>query len=316
MTTRFIQGLDNVDDALRGGVVTIGNFDGVHRGHQLILQTARALGDAGGVPVVAVTFDPPPDVVLRRDDALRRLTPHHVKCELLGGCGADAVVTAQPAAELLEMRADEFVTQVVVAMFAPAHVVEGQNFRFGRDRAGGAELLARAGRRHGFDVQVVEPVMAEIDGRPVRISSTRIRGLIAAGRIAQANRCLGRSFALYGRVMPGSGHGRLLQFPTANIAPVEQVVPPDGVYAGAAEVAGDRFAAAVSIGHKPTLGPSRQRHVEAFLIDAEGDYYDQELSLELFARLRDQRRFDSTEELSAQIARDVDRVRQRYEQRV
>ncbi|MBS3734214.1 MAG: riboflavin biosynthesis protein RibF [Phycisphaerae bacterium] len=316
MSARLIQGLQNVDDALRGGVVTVGNFDGVHRGHQSILQTARALADASDAAVAAVTFDPPPDGVLRPGHVVQRLTPHRVRCEHLAVAGADAVVAIRAEPRVLNMLPEDFIVEVLVARFAPRHVVEGCNFRFGRDRGGDVETLARFGSRHGFDVHVVEPVMVEIDGTPVRVSSTRIRRLVADGRIEQANSCLGRAFTLYGTVRAGAGHGRLLKFPTCNIDPVEQVVPADGVYAAVAIVDGARHAAAVSIGNKPTLGPAPRREVEAFLLDADGDYYDRELALALYARLRDQRRFDGAEQLSAQIAKDVARVRDICEQRV
>lgn len=309
MTERFHHGLDAIPEALCGGVLAIGNFDGVHRGHQRIVQTARELAGQGAGPVLAMTFDPPPDVVIRPNDKLRRLTPHKHKCELLAAAGADAVVTARATRQLLGMEPDAFAEQVIARRLAPRHVVEGPNFRFGRRRAGDVAALAAAGERLGFEVHVVEPVFTEIDGEPWRVSSTRVRELIAQGRIEAAARCLGRPYALYGPVLPGAGQGRLLSFPTANIDPPEQIVPADGVYAGIAEVGGGRHAAAVSIGNKPTLGPAPERVVEAFLLDGTGDYYGQELKLELLARVRDQERFRSAEQLSDQIAKDVARVR-------
>ena len=158
-------------------------------------------------------------------------------------------------------------------------------------------------------VQAVEPVTEVIDGEAERISSTMIRRLVDEGRVEEAGRCLGRDFALFGRIEPGEGKGRLLDFPTANIDPGEQVCPADGVYAGVAEIGGRRFMAAVSIGNKPTLGPAPRRYVEAFLLDARDDYYDKEMALSFRRRLREQRRFSGMEELKARIAKDVENVR-------
>jgi len=299
-----------VGDKLRGCVLTIGNFDGVHLGHTRIIQTARALGQAHRAPVAALTFEPPPDLVIRPDDEPKRLTPHEEKCRLLLAAGCDYVITARADRRLLSMSADEFILIVIVARFAPRHLVEGENFFFGRGRSGSIETLRAASIRAGYTLHVVAPAMVELAGGPARISSTLIRGLVAAGDIEQANRCLGREFALFGRVRAGEGRGRLLEYPTANIAPAGQVCPADGVYAGRAEVAGVTTAAAISIGAQPTFGPGRKRSVEAFLLNAGGDYYDERMVLSFHRFLRPQRRFDSAEQLKAQMAKDIERVRE------
>ena len=310
MNGRLIQGLDAVADPLRGCVLTIGNFDGVHLGHQRILQTARALADAERSRVVALTFDPPPDLVLRPEDEPQRLTPHNERCRLLLEGGCDCVVTAGADMKLLRMAPEEFILRVIVARFAPRHVVEGEDFFFGRGRSGNVETLRLAGSRAGYILHVVAPAMQELPEGPVRVSSTLIRRLIAAGRIEHANRCLGRDFTLYGCVRAGQGRGRVLEFPTANLEVAGQICPADGVYAGLAEAAGVRTAAAISIGDKPTFGPGQRRCVEAFLLEAGGDYYDEYMALGFRRRLRDQRRFAGAEELKAQIAKDVQRVRE------
>jgi riboflavin kinase/FMN adenylyltransferase len=189
--------------------------------------------------------------------------------------------------------------------------VEGASFRFGRGRAGGVETLRRAGASGGFELHLTDPVRIPLGGGEEVVSSTLIRRLVAAGRVADAARCLGRDFCLYGRVVPGSGLGRSLEYPTANLALGEQVCPGDGVYAGRAAVAGAEFAAAISIGTKPTFPETRQAGptVEAFLLDASGDYYGQTMALSFARRLRDQRRYEGPEALKAQMARDVETVR-------
>ena len=303
-------GLDCVPDSARGCVLSVGNFDGVHLGHQRICSTARSLADPAGLGVVAITFDPLPDAVFHPDHAHQRITPVDQEARLLGQAGADHVVCLRTDRALLGMPARQFVDEVIVAKFAPRHVVEGRDFAFGASRAGTVDLLRQAGGQAGFEVHVVDEVMMDLPEGPDRISSTLIRMLLRAGRIEDANRCLGREFALYDRIVPGQGHGRVLEFPTANIHPSEQILPADGVYAGRATIDGRRFAAAVSIGRKPTFGPAEQTYVEAFLIDGEGDFYGQAMELSFVGRLRDQMKFETTEALRAQIACDVARVRE------
>lgn len=309
---RCILGLDPLPDALRGGVLTIGNFDGVHLGHQRILRGARELAGEAGLPVVAMTFEPPPDLVLRPEDAPQRLVPPEEKRRLLRAHGADWVVTVPAEPKLLAMEPAEFTEKVIARRLAPRHVVEGRSFFFGRGRSGTIETLREAGPGAGFQAHVAEPVTLALDGREQVVSSTLIRGLVAAGRVEDAGRCLGREFTLYGRVVPGRRVGRALEFPTANLSPGEQVRPGDGVYAGRAAIRGLSYAAAISVGTQPTLTGGGDAHwaVEAFLLDAEGDFYDEAMALGFVRRLRDQRRFDGVEPLRAQMSEDVARVRQ------
>ncbi len=309
MTDRFIQSLEQVPPGARGCVLTMGNFDGVHVGHRRILQSARQLADEISAPVVAMTFDPPPDLVLRPADKSQRITPHRQKCELLVEAGADIVVTARVDAALLGMSADEFIDGVIVARFAPRSVVEGQNFFFGRRRSGTVETLRQVGPRKGFDVHVIDPVTLELEGMNQRVSSTVIRGLIASGDVADAARCLGRPFTLYSRIVAGSGRGRKLDFPTVNLAAGEQIIPADGVYAGRAEIDGKNFIAAISIGRKPTFGEA-DHTVEAHLVDAEGDFYGRDIVLCFVRLLREQRAFGDSQSLKAQIEKDINRVRE------
>jgi len=291
-------------------VLTIGNFDGVHVGHRRIIDIAASLANGGSV--VAMTFDPPPDLVLHPANAPLRVAPQAVKNRLLLDAGCDFVVTVPASLEMLSMTPDEFARRIIIDAFAPRHVVEGPNFFFGRKRSGSIVTLAEIGRRAGFEVHVAEPVHLELSDGPKLASSTLIRHLVAEGRVADAALCLGRPFTLYGRVVRGRGMGRVLEYPTANLELGDQVIPADGVYAGVAEVRGESCAAAISVGTAPTFRSDAQslRTVEAFLLKASGDLYDASMALALTQRLREQRRYDSPEALKAQMARDVEQVRQ------
>jgi len=311
MDKRCIQGLDSMPAAARGCVLTIGNFDGVHVGHRRIVEIARSLADGGSV--VAMTFDPAPDLVLRPADAPLRVVPQAVKRRLLLNAGCDFVVTVPASIEMLSMTPDEFAQRIIIDAFAPQHMVEGPNFFFGRKRAGSIDTLGEIGRQAGFEVHVAEPVNLELfDGKRL-VSSTLIRHLVTEGRLADAASCLGRPFTLYGRVVRGRGIGRELEYPTANLQLGDQVVPADGVYAGLAEVRGETCAAAISIGKAPTFSSESEaqvrRTVEAFLLKPAGDLYDADMTLAFTRRLREQRRYDNPEALKAQMALDVEQVR-------
>lgn len=310
MDDHCITGLDSVPNEARGGVLTVGNFDGVHLGHQRIVTTARGLADAEGSAVTALTFDPPPDLLLHPDHAGRRITTHQQRCWLLRQAGADWVVTARTDSTLLAMTAEAFIKEAIVDKFAPRHIVEGDNFFFGKGREGNVRTLQQWQKRGSFTVHVIEPVTLDFADGPRRVSSSLVRQFIAAGRVEDAARCLGRPFALSGEIIPGQGKGRVLQFPTANIDPGQQVCPADGIYAGMATIEGKTFVVAISIGNKPTLGPIDYSVVEAYLLDAQGDYYGRQIELGFIARLRDQQKFDSLEALQEQIAKDVEHVRQ------
>jgi len=300
---------ESASRSLSGCVLTIGNFDGVHRGHQQLLQAARRQAEAARGPVVAVTFDPPPDRVLRPEDVPERIVPADQKEYLLRRAGADQVVTLRADRALLAMTPEEFIDRIIVEKFAPAHVVEGPNFFFGKKRGGNVEILAEAGRRKGFEVHIIEPLRLELAGDSVRVSSTLIRRLLAEGKVEPAAECLGREFTLYGRVVGGFRRGRLLSYPTVNLDCGEQITPADGIYAGWATIVDGRRPAAISLGNNPTFGPT-ERTIEAFLLNAEGDFYDESMALGFVRRLRDQKRFADGEALKAQISRDVERVQE------
>jgi riboflavin kinase / FMN adenylyltransferase len=303
-------------------VITIGTFDGVHRGHAALLARARAAADAAGpgTRAVALCFDPHPSTVLRPEATPARLTTFDNRAALLRDLGADEVVRLEPTREFLAQTPEAFVASLV-ERFAPVAFVEGPDFRFGRGRAGTLDRLRQLGRGHGFEVQVVEPVFVALDDcSVVAASSTIARWLLEHGRVRDATRVLGRPYSLAGSVVRGDRRGRSIGFPTANLDHAT-MAPADGVYAGLAHLDdGRRFAAAVSVGTKPTFNGSA-RAVEVFLLDAspsaaaagsgiEGlPEYGWNLRLEMLGWVREQVRFDSVERLVEQMARDCARIR-------
>ncbi len=309
MACVLVKGLDDLPDAAHGCVLSIGNFDGVHRGHQQILSLARRLADERKTHLLCVTFDPPPAALVRADHVRQLITPLAVRCALLRQHGADFCGVVQTSLEFLSIEADEFVRQVQAKLRCVA-MVEGPDFFFGKGRHGNVELLRSLAVELHFEVAQVAPEMIELPGAgAVRVSSSLIRRLITQGDVEQAATCLGRSFVLYGRVVAGEQRGRQLNFPTANVDAGDMVLPGDGVYAGRAAVAGRQFASAISIGVKPTFG-AMARCVEAHLLDAQGDFYDQGIEVTFLQRLRGQQKFASAEELTTQISKDVQRARE------
>lgn len=312
MMNKCLESLDDVGLEVRGCSLAIGNFDGVHLGHQQIIQTARSLAQPEGHRVVALTFSPAPEQILRPGKPAPRLLPHDRKCHALLEAGADVVVTAPATHELLAMPARQFVEEIIVKRFGALHMVEGNDFRFGAKRGGDVGLLNLMGCHYGFAVHVVGSVTLDLPHGhgPVRITSTLIRKLVADGHVDTAMRCMGRPYTLYNTVIPGEGKGRLMDFPTANIHAGDQVVPADGVYAGRARIEGKNYPAAISVGHKITMGPTHELYIEAFLLDAQGDFYGQTMAMSFLRRLRGQEKFADMTALREQIARDVQQVRE------
>lgn len=296
-------------------VITIGNFDGVHRGHAALLREARRL--AGNGRVVALTFHPHPIAVLRPALAPAALTTFEYRCELLRAAGADEVVRLDPTPELLNLSPEEFVERLI-AEHHPAAVVEGTDFRFGRARAGDTDALRRLGRERGLEVSVINPVEIDLsDQTIVTASSTIVRWLVARGRVTDAARVLGREYVLTGNVVRGDRRGREIGFPTANLS-TECLLPGDGVYAGRALLPdGRELSAAIHVGPRATFA-SAARTVEAFVMDWRGplddgwagaEEYGWPLRLAFTAFLRDQAKFESIAALVEQIERDVARAR-------
>ena len=292
--------------------VTVGNFDGVHRGHAAILAACRARVGAEG-RVVAVTFEPTPVEVLRPAAAPPRLMSADGRVAALRAAGADAVEVLEPGPDLLGLSAEAFV-EMVLATHRPSAWVEGPDFRFGKGRAGDMERLAALGAKRGFVAVTVPRVTATLGDQTVApVSSSLVRWLVGRGRVADAAATLGRPFALTGDVVRGEQRGRTIGVPTANVAlgdAARVALPADGVYAAWASVAGDdaRWPAAVSVGVKPTFGKVGLT-VEAHLIGFAGDLYGRSLTLKFTRWVRGQYAFGGVEALTAQLGRDIATVR-------
>lgn len=287
----------------RGHVATIGNFDGVHRGHQALVHAASQLARRQGTLATAITFDPHPVTLLRPEVQLVPLTTLEDRCQLLGQAGAARVLILETTRRLLKLGADEFFATVMGDRLRLRGLVEGQTFYFGHNREGTPERLAALCAQAGLPLEVVPPVLAE----EAPVSSSRVRQAVAQGDLAEAILCLGRPHWVSGRVVRGQQRGRTLGVPTANLGELKVLLPPEGVYAGRCELRGHGYAAAINLGPNPTFGEA-VRKFEVHLLDFSGDLYDQELKVEMLARIRGVRSFPSVDALKQQLADDCKRV--------
>jgi riboflavin kinase / FMN adenylyltransferase len=306
------RGLDSVPPGWGRCVVTIGMFDGVHRGHQRTIDRAVEKARTVGLPSVVLTFDPHPSEVVRPGSHPPMLTSSRYKAELLEALGVDAMCVLPFTVDFSRMSPDEFVHAVLVEHLHAAAVVVGENFRYGHKAAGDVAALTAAGRRFGFRVEG-----APLQGSDETTwSSTYVRSCVDAGDVRAAAAALGREHRVEGVVVRGDRRGRQIGYPTANVEPLPwSAVPADGVYAGrlvrGTGSGADRLPAAVSIGTNPTFA-GRERRVEAFVLDAEPglDLYGEHVGVTFVERLRDTQRFDGADALVAQMERDVERTRE------
>ncbi len=291
-----------------GTVVTIGNFDGVHRGHQRLIDAARARAAALGVPLVAITFEPHPLALVAPARAPARLTTEVEKLALLERFRVDHAIVLASTPELIATPAEQFVEDLVRAC-RPREIVEGPTFNFGAARRGSVDTLRRLGAALGFAVHVVEELCADDRREHEAINSSAIRAALAAGDVEHARAMLGRPHRIAGVVGHGEHRGTELGFPTANIDAIAQLVPAHGVYAAIAQSDDAELSlAAVNIGPQPTFDQLAPR-VEAHLLDFAGDLRGRRIGLHLLRRLRSQERFDGVAALIAQLERDVSAVR-------
>ena len=288
--------------------VVIGNFDGVHLGHQHVVREARAAADADGLRVVAVTFDPHPMAVLRPEHAPTTITDLETRAELLRAAGVDDVVALPFDRDVASWSPHEFAVRVLTRALHAAVVVVGANFRYGSKASGDVATLAASGKELGF-----RAVGVPLDGDPQVWSSTYVRACLAAGDVAGAAQALGRPFVVRGVVVRGDQRGRGLGFPTANVpAGTLTTVPADGVYAGWLRRldTGERFPAAISVGSNPTFDGARERRVESYVLDRDDlELYDVEVEVSFVDRIRGMVRFDGVEALVETMRDDVRRAR-------
>jgi riboflavin kinase/FMN adenylyltransferase len=286
-------------------VVALGNFDGVHAGHQAILRTAIERARAAGGHAFALTFEPNPARVLAPDHAPRLILTPEDKIELLRNSGIDGVLVLEFTRELSKLTPRDFAREYLLGRMGARSVVVGHSVSFGHNRAGNADVMAALGRELGFETTIVGPV--KVDG--IEASSTRIREAIAAADLRVAALLLGRPHFLTGPVVHGRERGRTIGFPTANIRSLTESIPPDGVYATRLILPDGAYPSITNIGMRPTFNEP-ERTIEAHVFDFDRDFYDQIVKLELIERIRPERKFENAAALAAQIASDLKRARE------
>lgn len=315
-----ISSISEVRTIEKGCVLTIGNFDGVHRGHQQILTSAKQAAVDKGAKLLVMTFEPHPLAVLRPGKAPGILTPLPLKGHLIGEFGADYLFVVESTPELLVLSARDFVQRFLVDSVRPSLVVEGEGFNFGSGRSGSIHTLQELAAANGFEVAVIIAEQVELSaGRSVTVSSTIIRNLLAEGNVADAATALGRPYRLIGRIIPGRGKGRRLGFPTANMKLPKQVIPAQGVYAGHALIADTpeqilagraNVPTALSIGTSATYGDTQPLLIEAhLLVENVGELYNKYIAMDFVQQIRPQKKFETESALAAQIAKDSTKAR-------
>jgi riboflavin kinase/FMN adenylyltransferase len=300
----------DIPSSVRGSVVSVGNFDGVHRGHAELIRQAGKLATEISCGVTILTFDPHPLQLLAPERFQPQLTTLEDRIDLLLSNGATAVVVIRTDRDLLNLTPEDFFRHILNERLDAKGVVEGFNFRFGHDRAGSVDTMRDLCASHGLPFRIVEPLMLD----DVVVSSSRVRDALITGDVRAAARWLDRPYAIRGTVIKGAKRGRTIGFPTANLGSVQTILPGEGVYAvqvriGEPNRISDRvIAGAANIGPNPTFGESA-RKIEIHLIGFTGDLYGRSLLVEFMERLRGTRKFNSVEELVAQMRLDVERAR-------
>jgi phosphoribosyl 1,2-cyclic phosphate phosphodiesterase len=289
----------------RGSVIAIGNFDGIHLGHQRLLQNCIGLGKESGAVATALTFEPLPQKVLRPESAPLRISTNEQRLEWFAALGMEAAVVLPFTMELSRLAPEDFVDEILVRQLQLRAVVVGDNFRFGHKQAGDVKFLRELGMRDGFDVIVHEPVV--VDGKIV--SSTVIRKMIAQGDVTRAARMLGRAFALTGEVVPGTGTGRKFTFPTLNLRAEQELLPARGVYVTRTVMEGEPSShrSVTNVGIRPTFNGTGLT-VETHLLDYSGNFSPKRIEVRFWKKLREEKKFGGPEELKVQIAKDIARA--------
>jgi len=308
---KIITDLNQLDQLLRNPVLTIGNFDGVHKGHRALFEKVRARARHLDGQSVVMTFDPHPIKVMRPESAPPLITPTTQKLELIAQMGMDFILCLPFTREFASISADDFVRDILLGRLGIREMVVGYDYSFGSGREGDISLLRKMGDELGFRVHVVNPIT--IDG--MLVSSTSIRNLVREGDLEGARKLLGRDYQISGTVVKGMNRGgRLLGFPTANIEPLDELVPREGVYAVTVVVDGTHYDGVTNIGNNPTFA-NRFRSIETHILDFSGDIVGENIRVIFLERLRDEKAFGSLEELMDQIGKDVRRARGIFESR-
>jgi riboflavin kinase/FMN adenylyltransferase len=297
---RIFNGIDRLAELPGPLAASIGNYDGVHLGHQEILKRVVSEANRLGNPSMLITFDPHPAAVVAPERRPRHLQTRRQKLDSLEATGLTDLLILAFTPDLAALSGEEFFTKVLAPHIRFASIHVGDNFRFGRDRGADVATLRRIGESAGFVVDGVPPV--QLDGMPV--SSSAIRKAVELGRVEQASRMLGRPFGVLGEVVPGDGRGTEIQFPTANIAVENEMIPAVGVYVTETQALASRHRSVTNVGVRPTFG-GREVIVETHLLDFDDDLYTERIEVRFLARIRDELRFANAVELGDQIARDL-----------
>lgn len=302
-----MKAFSNIEDqrlSMKGSVVTLGNFDGIHLGHQALIRYTVEESKRLGYPSIVLTFEPHPLKVLFPERAPRLLLSYQDKLDLFEACGVDIVVAQRFDRQFASITAEDFIQRFLVGRLKTKKLWVGRDLRFGRGRKAGTEDLMRVAPQLGFQVGVLDP----ISSNGIRISSSRIRGLVEAGCVDEVQPMLGRYHFVSGRVVTGQGRGRKLGFPTANISSQTEVVPLNGIYATLIEVKNKRWLSVSSVGVNPTFGDG-PRTLESFIFGLESDIYGEAAKLSFVKRIRDEKKFATVEDLIAQMHIDVDQAK-------
>jgi riboflavin kinase/FMN adenylyltransferase len=318
---RIIDSITELKTIPKGSVLTIGNFDGVHLGHQEILSATKKAAHKNRAESIAMTFEPHPVAILYPKKAPGVLTPLEIKKHIIAQSRIDCLVVLKDITELLNLSPDDFVGRFLVENIRPSAVIEGQDFNFGAKRAGNIETLKKLGVKHDFDVSIIEPKEIRLStGQKVRISSTMIRYMLESGHVADAAVALGRPYRLVGEIIPGRGIGKKLGFPTLNMKKPRQVIPAEGVYAGFVRIgktinniltSKKAIPAAYSIGQARTYSDEFPLLIEAHLLKEKAvNMTGRYMAMDFIERIRSQHKFNTPEELSAQIAKDCQKAKE------
>lgn len=304
---QLIRGLYNVPDAFKGCVATIGNYDGIHRGHQRVLAQVRDLAKSKRAPSLIISFEPTPLEFFRPDVAPARLTRFREKYRLLKACGLDGFLHLRFNRHFADLSPDEFILEILVNGIAVSSLVVGDDFRFGRDRGGDFETLCQAGVEQGFEVSRVATIESD---EGTRISSSAIRSCLATGELEDAAQMLGRPYSMTGRVIRGQELGRTLGYPTANLELHRRNCPLQGIYAVRVHgVGGEPLSGVSSLGTRPTVG-GETLLLETHIFDFDDDIYGQYIDIEFVAKIREELYFDSLSALTEQMHDDAAKARE------
>lgn len=300
---KLVENINAIESPFKNAVVTIGNFDGVHKGHQKLLETVKKKADAIDGTAIAITFEPHSLRVLKKDTIIHHITLFEQKKELLSDTSLDVLICIPFTKEFASISATEFVEDILVKKIGMKAIIVGNDYTFGKAREGNIDFLKKRGDKTGFEVIVED--WKHIDGQSERISSTTIRKLINEGKVEEAEKMLGRYYQVRGTVSTGRDRGgKLLGFPTANINLLDELRPKNGVYAVTVIIGDEKYNGVANIGFSPTFG-DQEFTVEVHILDFNSNIYDEKIKVNFISRLRDEKKFSGVQELSDQIRTDI-----------